>query len=234
MSNVDRLVGVKLWDASAIILAVTAGVAISACAALQTARPRVSKPAAAPSRPTGADLRTADLKDVDVPGVVCDLPGPVHLRDGAAHLEDPRGWPDHSVRGKKFINITEWKTRYGSFEGPATSDAVVSLICDNNGGTADGQIKFTLAVYSGRSGSPRLLGLITPQVQPQHEHTTLLSVEPAFLKLGRHKIAVKEAFYGPHDGTCCPTGRALTTWTYDGQQLTPAPPRVLRHPRHHW
>lgn len=234
MPSARNLAGVKLRGGSLVILGVLAGFAISSCAAETVDQPRVSAPASMSPGMTGLDLRTADLKNVDVPGDVCDLPDPVQLRKGAAHLEDPRGWPDHSLHGKKFINVTEWKTRFGSFEGPRTSDAVISLICDNNGGTADGQIKFTLGVYSGKSGTPRLLGLITPQLQPKHEHATLLGVAPAYLRFGPHRITVKEAFYGPHDGTCCPTGRASTTWTYDGQQLTPSSPRVLRHPRGHW
>jgi hypothetical protein len=45
--------------------------------------------------------------------------------------------------------------------------------------------------------------------QAPHQLPTLLQAQ-----LGPGRVVGREAFYGPNDGTCCPSGRARTVWTY--------------------
>jgi len=78
-----------------------------------------------------------------------------------------------------------------------------------------------------------LLGLITPQVSPRDVHGTIIGNRRGFAVFHQKSITVKEAFYGRSDGTCCPAGRAVTTWTFDGHRLAPGTPRVIRQPQQH-
>ena len=116
---------------------------------------------------------------------------------------------------------------YGKFEGGEYDDAALSLDCSNNGGTADGAILYSAAVYSGRTGRATVLGLITPQHQPKDVLPTLLSVT----RIAPGAITVAEYWYGPYDGTCCPAGRATTTWRLSAGRLVPVTTRVTAVPR---
>src|SRR5882757_9791763 len=127
-------------------------------------------------------------------------------------------WPDRrgawQPSGKRTIRLelATFNKRlfsYGDLEGGNTSDATVGLYCSNNGGMAGGALLYSIAVFSGRDGKPQLLGLLTPQV-PTVDGATLIDR----VRISRGQITWVEAFYGPQDGTCCPSGRATTVWTY--------------------
>src|SRR5207248_3942676 len=110
---------------------------------------------------------------------------------------------------------------YGDFESPGVSDAVVPLACSNNGGTADGQLLFSLAAFSGATGPRNLL------------HVTLIGQTRHGVVITPGEVRVTEYFYGPHDGTCCDSGLAMTTWHYRNGTLVASRPVILKQPQRH-
>jgi hypothetical protein len=115
---------------------------------------------------------------------------------------------------------------YGDVDGDGHDEALVPLWCNNNGGTADGALLYSLAVFTGRAGSVQPIGLITPRQQPPDELPTLLLVS----RVSPGQIVIDETWYGPKDGTCCPSGTATTTWTYTSGQLEVATSTVTAQP----
>ena len=110
---------------------------------------------------------------------------------------------------------------YGDLEGPGTETALVPLDCNNNGGTAGGALLYSIAVFSGVGGKLHTLGLIKPVMQGQGSATLLQlqDVQPG-------RVTVREFFYGPHDGTCCPSGEATTRWMLRNGSLVSDQPMV--------
>ncbi len=71
--------------------------------------------------------------------------------------------------------------------------ATVDVVCSNNGGTADGQIRFAEIVFSGSATRVRAVGLITPQQPPSADlsHVPLLGK----VKWVNGRIVVTESWY---------------------------------------
>ena len=179
-------------------------------------------------------MRNADLKDITVPGVACLQQRPLHLHNGGVRIRDRRGLPDRPITtGIRYLNLVEYPCHawFGDVEEPGVSDAAVPLECDNNAGTADGELLYSLAVFSGRTGRPQLLGSITPRVQHGHEPATLIGGTRRGVGWQRNELVIKEFFYGPHDGTCCPSGRAESAWILSGGRLRPGHTTITRHAR---
>jgi hypothetical protein len=154
----------------------------------------------------------------------------LHLSDGTARIAEARGYPDSPTPRGRYLNLSEWTHTYsGWLDGGGVSGAAVPLLCDNNGGTADGQLLFSLVVFSGKEGHARLIGLVTPRVQPRDEHATLIGGEG--VRWQGNRLLIKEAFYGPHDYTCCPSGVAESEWTYRSGRLGFARSEITSEPR---
>src|SRR5262249_47890744 len=109
----------------------------------------------------GIDLREVDWRNVAVPGRSCLRSESIRLHDGTVLLrDDRRGHPKTSdIDGPRYDQLVLDRVEYGDFEGAGEDDAAVLLNCNNNGGTADGALLNSIAIYSGRTGAPRLLGL---------------------------------------------------------------------------
>ena len=116
---------------------------------------------------------------------------------------------------------------YGQLGGVGPAVAV-DVVCSNNGGTADGQIRFADVVFRGSATRVRLVGLITPR-QP---HSSNVSHVPLLgkVKWVDGRIVVAEYWYGPNDPTCCASGRATTTWAYRTGKLTAVRTVVTKRP----
>jgi hypothetical protein len=177
----------------------------------------------------GITLRNVHWRSIQVPGVACYRASPIQLHGGQALLPDPiRGNPvDPGGTGPKFDQVIDGfaKVKYGDLERNRPIAAVI-LSCNNNGGTADGALLYSVVIYEGWAGKLRALGLITPRIQSAQELPTLLEVR----SIGRSDVVVAEAFYGPHDGTCCPSGEAVTTWHFSSDRLTVMSTRVVHRP----
>ena len=166
-----------------------------------------------------------------VPGAAClQTRQLLQVRNGGLRIRDRRGYPDRPG-GVPYFNLTGSLNGivYGDLEGGGVSDAAVPLMCDNNGGSADGQLLFSIAIFSGKGGDRHLIGLITPRVQPKADHVTIIGTFDNAVMVAPHRLLIREVFYGTHDPTCCPSGRATTTWTYQFGRLTPAASQVT-HP----
>jgi hypothetical protein len=165
------------------------------------------------------DLRTVDWKNVSVPGAACRRSGSIQLRNGSALIPDSKsghiGQPNSN--GPRYDGLDELSpdVTYGDLEGSGHDEAALNLWCNNNGGTAGGAFLYSLVVYSGHSGRLQVVGLITPRQQPPDELPTTLG-QP---KIDVGTVTVPEYWYGARDGTCCPTGRATTTWRYSAGRL---------------
>jgi hypothetical protein len=116
---------------------------------------------------------------------------------------------------------------YGQLGGVGSA-AAVYVACSNNGGTADGQIRFADAIFSGSATSVHSVGLITPQ-QPRRAKVSHVPLLGKVRWVGG-RILAAEYWYGPNDPTCCATGRATTTWAYRTGTLTAIRTVVTKRP----
>jgi len=176
------------------------------------------------------DLRTVDWNNVAVPGRSCMQARDIRLHNGQALLpDDTHGNPiKPESNGARYDQLVlQTPVIYGDFEGDGHDDAAVTLDCNNNGGTADGAILYSVAVYSGRTGKATVLGLITPQHQLRDVLPTLLSV----YAIAPRTITVREYWYGPNDPTCCPKGRATTRWSLSTGKIVPVATKVTASPK---
>ena len=175
-------------------------------------------------------LRAIAWRNVTLPGRVCRSGWPIRLHDHVARIAHTRFGDVHSFGSNPDLVLVwaAYRVTYGRLGalGPA---AAVDVLCSNNGGTADGQLRFADVVFSGSGARLRAVGLITPQ-QPRDSdvpHVPLLT----YVRWVRGRIIAKEAWYGPNDGTCCASGRATTTWAYRGGRLKAVRTVVTKQPR---
>jgi len=160
------------------------------------------------------DLHRVAWKNVTLPGRVCGVRTPVHLRDGKAmvnpHLEVNAGW--HRVV-------------YGDLNANGGDEAAVSVACSNGGGTADSIWAYAIVLFRAGTSAPTPLAVIRPQHHVKRMPATLLQVA-----VRPRSVEGRESFYGRNDGTCCPSGRAVSTWVYVRGRLKLAETRVTREP----
>jgi len=191
-----------------------------AFAAVDWARVTVTGRACFSSKPIRLHPKT--FLDVDERGTE------TRVRYGAALIPSAKGYPeDPSGNGPSYVQLTNTPTaiKYGRFGGQGQVPvAAVPFTCDNNGGTASGQLLFSIALYTRANGGLHLLGLITPRQERNDNHVTLLEIG-SFSTSG---LTVQEAWYGPSDATCCPTGQAISTWQYDAGKLCYVATRITK------
>jgi hypothetical protein len=148
------------------------------------------------------------------------------LRNGSATIHSTR-WPSY----RRIRVDAAWSGApvvYGDVDGDGRPEAAVRVVCSNLGGTAAGQLAFSVVVFTSGPRSPRLIGVITPR-QPRTADVHVPIVGPVRITHGR--VMASEAWYGPRDGDCCPSGQARTSWRYVAGQLRPGATVVLRKPR---
>lgn len=173
------------------------------------------------------------------PGAACQSDQPIHLHNegpvgdrpyGTALIPDEQhGYPDPpgAASGPRYDRlIYSGAVTYGDFTGDGHDDALVSLNCNNNGGTAAGALLYSLVAYTGGTGTLEYVGLITPRQQPPDERPGL----PNATGVRPGTIDVEEDWYGPNDPDCCPSGRAMTTWVYADGQIHPGSMKVTAEP----
>lgn len=161
---------------------------------------------------TAPGLRAIDWNNAVIPASVCGATQPIHLRNGEAVVDSAR-WPDFPR-----VHVTLGRAQYGDLGGDAHQVAAVDVWCDNGGGTADGQLAETWVIFTGDASGPRVIGALTPQ-QPPNPDTPHVPYFGEALQMLPGRIVTDELWYGPADGTCCPSGRATTVWTYSDDSL---------------
>ena len=177
------------------------------------------------------NLHTVRWKDAAVPGSICGAVDPtggtalafVHLHDGNAYAKSHR-WGDYSI-----IQISgAWdRVVYGDVNGDDKDEAAVGVYCSNGGGTADGILAYARVIYTAAGKTPRVLGVIRPRARSA---PGTLPPLVQVTRMDRGKVRVSEAFYGRDDGTCCPSGRATTTWALVKGKLVPRMTKITRPP----
>jgi len=213
----DRVIGAgpETWIGGLLAgaAALAAGVAATAVASA-----RVSLP-----------LQAVGWQNETLPGAVCKASSPIRLHNHIARISHT-GFGDVNSFGSDpdlVLVGAAYDVTYGQLGGVGPA-AAVDVVCSNNGGTADGQIRFADEVFSGSATSVRAVGLITPQ-QPSSSnlsHVPLLGK----VKWIDGQIVVAEYWYGPNDPTCCASGRATTTWAYHAGNLTAVRTVVTKRP----
>jgi hypothetical protein len=168
------------------------------------------------------DLHHVNWKAAMLPGRVCGVPHAIHLRGGKAFVRSPR-WPNLP----RIEVAGGWNpVVYGDLDGDGLDEAALGVFCSNGGGTAAGVLAYAQVVYRAGTSSALAVGVLRPHWQPKRALPTLLTVV-----LRRGRVIGREAFYGPRDGTCCPSGRARTVWAYRHGTLRFASSRVTRRAR---
>jgi hypothetical protein len=185
--------------------------------------------AAVASAQTTLPLQAVGWQNETLPAAVCRASRPIRLHNHIAQIShtgfgdvDSLGSNPDLVRVAAAYDVT-----YGRLGGVGPA-AAVDVVCSNNGGTADGQIRFADVVFSGSATRVRSVGLITPR-QP---HSSNASHVPLLgkVKWVDGRIVVAEYWYGPNDPTCCASGRATTTWTYRAGKLAAVRTVVSKRP----
>ncbi len=189
------------------------------------------KPTALPNPPyrvhlASSDLHRVDWSDATLPAQVCGASQPIRLSHKPTFVHSALWpwWATVQVSGAG-------KAVYGmlALGGSPQPVAAVGVMCSNAGGTADGQLRSSYVVFRAMGDSLRVVGILTPRqpLNPQTSHVPLLYG----LRFNADRIIVKEAWYGPDDGTCCSSGRAVTTWRYVAGRLHANRTVVKREPR---
>jgi hypothetical protein len=163
---------------------------------------------------TAANIRTVDWANTPLPGAFCGISGLVGFHDGQAMAQS-------AIYGNVHLNVETDGVTYGDLIGDGKQEAVVDVSCDNNGGTAEGDLAFG-AVVVGNQGQLRALGTITTKMQLTDVHVTLIGE----IRIAPGKILVTELWYRETDAGCCPSGKAVTTWSFNSGSLTSQPPVV--------
>jgi hypothetical protein len=174
------------------------------------------------SFPVGTDdLRKVDWDDIALPGAVCGVDHLIPLHKGYATVAGPAdGW-------WAAVGVGISGESYGLL---ASGLDVASVLtdCNNDGGTADGQLAFVDVVFRASGNSLHVIALLTAQ-QPLTagaSHVPLIGSGA----ISRGEIVVPEYWYGEYDATCCSTGRARTIWAYAAGKLSVKQTIVLHAP----
>jgi hypothetical protein len=182
-------------------------VVISAALAIVTAGAAFAAPTASPPRHT-LNLHRVNWGNVAIPGRLCRVKGLIRLDKGQAKIGDSGYGP---------LDVVTFGPTYGNLGG-GQEVAALQVWCDNQGGTAAGQIAEGLMVFSGAGGRLHVLGTLTPQYRPRPAgHIPYIVVK----SIGAERIVSTEYWYAATDEDCCPTGRATTTWYWYDHSFHP-------------
>lgn len=171
-------------------------------------------PGAADLGVAAGDLQQMDWDAVSLPPGFCGIPTVTQLDGGMARASSETWGP---------VTVAWFDVSYGDLVGDDADEAVVSAYCDNGGGTGSSTLEYALVTYAVRGGRLIGLGTLTAQVQEANQLPTTLSVQ----EWGEQSLVVNEHYYRASDATCCPSGVAETTWTWDGDIPSPGAPHVL-------
>ena len=119
---------------------------------------------------TTLPLQAVGWQNEALPGAACKASSPIRLHNHVAQISHT-GFGDVNSFGSNpdLVQVSAaYEVTYGQLGGVGPA-AAVDVVCSNNGGTADGQIRFAEVVFGGSATNARAVGLITPQ-QPTPSH----------------------------------------------------------------
>jgi hypothetical protein len=178
------------------------------------------------------DLHQVDWAKVTLPASVCGASHPIRVRRHHAVVVSHRwGRQWRSPAWPSWPRVTVdsgWNPIvYGDLDGDGSDEGALVVGCNNGGRTADGFLAYAQVIFTAGKKSPEVIGIVTPQQSPNpNVLPTLLQVV-----IGRGKVVAHEAWYGPDDGTCCPSGRSTTTWKFIKGRLKAVKTVVQERPR---
>ena len=176
---------------------------------------------AATQRAQNVDLHKVNWSDVTLPGSVCGASNPIRLRDRRATVRSTR-WP----RWPNVHVYSGWtRVIYGDLDADGTDEAALAVSCDNGGGTAAGVLAYSEVIFTAGAHAARARRRDTTDTQPRRTGEPDPGDDPT-RQSGRARILVPD----PHDGTCCPSGRSTTVWTYTHGELVAGKTTVTRKP----
>jgi hypothetical protein len=173
------------------------------------------------------DIHAVHWQSATLPGAACRAAEPIRLspigpqnRYGEASIRsvDDPWWLPLRVA----IGVTSGGgVAYGDVDGDGRDEALVVVECSNGGGTAGGQLRFSVVVAGVEDDALRLLGIITTRqaLGGFGVHVPLVAVRNSDIRDGR--VTAHEYWYGPHDGTAGSSGRASTVWVYSHGGMVP-------------
>ena len=167
-----------------------------------------------PGNVAAKNLHHVDWANVSIPGQFCSVPGFVKLKGGQATSFSTK-WG--SVRFSEIGPVI-----YGDLGGAGQEEGAVSVWCDNGGGTADSELAQAYLIFDGAGGKLTAIGAITAQEQPGDVHVSNVTK----VTFSPDRIAAHEVWYRGSDPSCCPSGTAVTIWTYTHGQLVPGTPDI--------
>jgi hypothetical protein len=180
--------------------------------AVVTAGTAFALPAKCPPR-HALNLHHVTWGDVAIPGQLCRVKGVIRLHKGQARI---------SRSGYGPLEVSAFGPAYGDLGG-GQQVAALQVWCSNQGGTAAGQLAEGIIVFSGAGGRLHALGTLTPQYRPRSAaHIPFIAVK----SIGAEHIVTTEFWYASTDADCCPSGRAITSWHWNGRSFTPG--RTIR------
>jgi hypothetical protein len=185
-------------------------------------RPGIRAQTVLAQRIPSANLHAIDWSKVALPGGVCGSSRPIRPHDHYIRADVDLPWWNPVVVSWSATPV------YGDLDGDGRDEAALNGNCANGGGTASGQLAFFGVVFKAVGRSLRVVGIVTPR-QPltlDMTHVALGSVR----SMGGGEVVVSEYRYGPYDGTCCPSGRAATTWIYSHGRLRQPRSEIRRRP----
>jgi hypothetical protein len=149
----------------------------------------------------GGDLASVDWANHTYPAETCPMGAvseePFTLVDGEVRIETEMA----GVGGVPGVFLEEVLS--ADLTGDGSDEAVVVLSC-TGGGTA---FVTQLSVWSGGSGGPELLQVITPVFADRGYRGTVIEGDT---------IVIDGLLPGPNDGLCCPTIPAVEPWQWNG------------------
>ena len=144
----------------------------------------------------------------------CGVTGAVRVKDGLATAPS-------KIYGAVTLFIGT--PSYGTLDAPIGPVAAVPVGCNNGGGTGAGDLASAYLIVAERGGRLLSFAEITPLAEVGERAHKVIEVT-----FRGQAIEAHEAWYRSEDGTCCPSGLAVTTWTYDGDAFTPSPAHITR------
>jgi hypothetical protein len=175
--------------------------------AVVTAGTAFALPAKCPPR-HALNLHHVTWGDVAIPGQLCRVKGAIRLHHGQARV---------ARSGYGPLEVSASGPAYGDLGG-GQQVAALQVWCSNQGGTAAGQLAEGIIVFSGAGGRLHVLGTLTPRYRPRSApHIPFIAVK----SIGAERIVTTEYWYASSDADCCPSGRATTSWHWNGRFFTP-------------
>lgn len=156
----------------------------------------------------GSGIRDVDWTRVTIPATVCKTIKPVALHGGSGSgMSD--FWPGQT-KSERIGVAAPTPPTIDEVAVDGTEAATLLVNCNNGNGMIAGVIAYRLVVFEMTNGALRLRATIAPVIQMSYGRNATI---PDLLRIeSGSRFIIAESFYGSEEGSCCPSGRAISTW----------------------